>query len=179
MSEEIKELAQNLLHILQHSLGLDEFGQGSQYRNHYCAGGDDVVLCRDLAGLGYMKERPATVISGDCPWFSVTPSGIDAVALFSPPPPPQKKRKQWHEYLDCDYADSFGEFLLGVMKPAFEHRGTWRTFEYRMYRCRYSRQHTEISGEWCTTMKEAKASYKAALKVHQAEAKALRMVRAA
>lgn len=173
MPAEIKELAQNLLHILQHSLGVDEYGEGSQYRNHYVAGGTDVALCRELAGLGYMNERPATVLSGGDPWFSVTPSGIDAVALFSPPPPPPKKRTQWHEYLDCDYQDSFGEFLLGEMRPKFENRGVW-PYEYRMYRCRYSHQHAELHGEWCTTMKEAKGSYKAELKARQSEAKGAR-----
>ncbi len=166
--------APSLLHILQHTLGVDEYGQGRQYRNHYVAGGDDVRLCRELAALGYMKERPATVISGGDPWFCVTPAGVDAVALFSPPAPPPKKRTQWNEYIDYDSCDSFGEFLLGAMKPAFECRGSWRNYEYRMYRCRYSRQHSEVAGEWLRTKKEAKASYKQALKTFQARQRELR-----
>lgn len=170
--QENTSLTPQLLHILQHSLGADEYGRGHQYRNHYVAGGRDVDLCRDLVSLGYMRERPATQISGGDPWFSVTQDGIGAVALFSPAAPPPKKRTQWDEYLDDDSCDKFGEWLLGPMRPKFEHRGTWSSFEYRMFRCRHSRQHAEISGEWCRTMKEAKASYKAALKASKEKAAA-------
>lgn len=168
------ELRHDLLHILQHSLGVDEYGQGRQYRNHFVAGGDDVTLCRELVSLGYMSERQATQLSGGDPWFQVTPAGIDAVALFSPAPPPPRKRTQWDEYLDHDSCDRFGEWLLGGMKPEFEQRGSWGKYEHRMYRCRYSRHHSEVKGEWCRTKKEAKASYKAALKAHHAEARAMR-----
>lgn len=163
-----------LLGILQHSLGVDEYGQGNQYRNHYVAGGIDVERCRQLVDLGYMKERPASAISGGDPWFSVTAAGVGAVAVLSPPAPPPKKRTQWDEYLDRDSCDRFGEWLLGGMKPEFEHRGSWKNREYRMYRCRYSSMHSEVRGEWCRTMKDAKASYKAALKTNRDELKAYR-----
>lgn len=45
------------LQILQHALGVDEFGRGKQYRNHFCAGGADEVICRELVALGYMREH--------------------------------------------------------------------------------------------------------------------------
>lgn len=170
----IAPLAPELLHILQHSLGVDEYGQGNQYRNHYVAGGVDVEHCRQLVSLGYMRERAGSVLSGGDPWFNVTPAGVDAVAFLSPPAPPPKKRSQWDEYLDHDSCDRFGEWLLGGMKPEFEHRGSWRSREYRMYRCRYSSVHAEVRGEWCRTMKDAKASYKAALKARRDELKAFR-----
>ena len=32
------------LHILQHALGVDKFGLGEQYRNHYVGGGARTVL---------------------------------------------------------------------------------------------------------------------------------------
>lgn len=53
-----------LLHILQHSLGLNEYGQGNQYRNHFVAGGDDVRKCRELVALGYMRERKDNGLTG-------------------------------------------------------------------------------------------------------------------
>lgn len=166
-----KTLAPHLLHILQHSLGVDAYGQGRQYRNHYVAGGDDVALCRELANLGYMKERAATQLSGGDPWFNVTDEGIDAVALFSPEAPPPPKRTQFDEYLDYDSCDSFGQWLLGNKMPEFEQRGSWGNYEHRMFRCRYSRREVEVKGEWCKTQKAAKASYKEALKKHRAAAR--------
>jgi len=48
------------LQILQHSLGLDEYGQGEMYRNHFCAGGDDEGTCRALVALGYMRQHATT-----------------------------------------------------------------------------------------------------------------------
>ncbi|MDG9858438.1 hypothetical protein N7403_31700 [Pseudomonas nitroreducens] len=177
-------LAPNLLHILQHSLGLDEYGQGRQYRNHYVAGGDDVRLCRELVALGYMSERAASALSGGDPWFSVTPVGIVAVAKFSPPAPPPPKRTNFDAYLDeCECYDGFAHFL-GINMPMFQQRGEWGNREYRMVRYprgsvyRQHRRHynltqwspyetLEVAGEWAPTMKEAKASYKSALKAYR------------
>lgn len=31
-------LTSEQLHVLQHALGLDKYGQGEMYRNHFCAG---------------------------------------------------------------------------------------------------------------------------------------------
>ncbi len=166
-----------LLHILQHSLGLNEYGQGRQYRNHYVAGGKDVDHCRELASMGYMREhKMAPELTGGSPCFVVTREGVEAVALFSPTRPPEPKltraQKRYRDYWHGEYADNFAWFL-GINVPRVEcdgeylkdERGRWR---YR-YRFRYSRitHHywgtDEIAGEWKPTKKEAKASYKAAL----------------
>ena len=101
-----------LLHILQHSLGLDEYGQGGQYRNHYVAGGDDVTKCQDLVALGYMREREGMPpsLTGGSPVFNVTSAGIDAVALESPKPPKVSRSKQrYRRYLE--FGDCFESFL--------------------------------------------------------------------
>ena len=42
------------LEILQHALGVDQYGRGEMYRNHFCAGGDDEATCRELVEMGYM-----------------------------------------------------------------------------------------------------------------------------
>lgn len=95
-----------LLHILQHSLGLDGFGQGNAYRNHYCAGDDALPKCRELVGLGFMTERKASEISGGYPVFLVTAEGRIAVATASPKPPKVSKGKaRYRRYLD--YSDCF------------------------------------------------------------------------
>lgn len=43
------------LEILQHALGVDPFGRGPMYRNHFCAGGDDEATCRELVQIGFME----------------------------------------------------------------------------------------------------------------------------
>lgn len=106
-------IAKNLLHILQHSLGLDRYGQGRQYRNHYCAGPDDVGKCRELVSQSFMKEFPPSEISGGDPIFIVTAQGIDAVTLESPPPPKLTRgQKRYREYLEVsDCFDDFKHYL--------------------------------------------------------------------
>ena len=101
-----------LLQILQHSLGLNQYGQGNQYRNHFVAGGRDAELCRELVTDGYMTEHAPRMISGGDPIFSVTAKGVDHVTFHSPLPPPQKKltpsKKRYRRYLDIE--ECFGSF---------------------------------------------------------------------
>jgi len=106
-------LKSELLHILQHSLGLDQYGQGRQYRNHFVAGGENIARCRELVSLGHMVEHEPSFLTGGSLWFSVTPKGINAVALESPKPPKLTRGQQrYREYLDADGAfASFGDFL--------------------------------------------------------------------
>lgn len=161
------------LHILQHSLGLDQYGQGRQYRNHYVAGPGHHSYSHllELVALGYMTERPATAISGGDPWFSVTRAGIEAVALFSPAPPPPPKvnsaKKRYLDHLRYDGGLTFAE-SLGITVPDVETRHDWigrkKLWQYRYCRTiRYPWGLDVIEGEWKPTKKEAKASYKAAL----------------
>lgn len=159
-----------LLHILQHSLGLDQYGQGRQYRNYYVAGGDAAVQCRELVGMGYMREHamPAE-LTGGSPCFVVTDRGVEAVALFSPAPPPPPKltraQQRYRDYHRSECCDGFAWFL-GIELPRVETNFDYRSNRYlyryqRMSRYRWGLD--EVSGEWKPTKKEAKASYKAAL----------------
>ncbi len=92
------------LHILQHALGLDEFGRGSMYRNHFCAGGDDEVICKSLVDLGYMQRHATTPTM---PYYncSVTEAGKAAVLRESPVPPKltrgQRKYREYLKVADC------------------------------------------------------------------------------
>lgn len=112
-----------LLHILQHSLGLDKYGQGSQYRNHYVAGGDDVRKCRELVSLGCMREIQANALTCDEPCFTVTRAGINAVAEHSPQPPKLTRGQQrYRDYVKvADCFEDFGHYLR--FKAAEKRRG--------------------------------------------------------
>lgn len=102
----------NLLHILQHSLGLNKYGMGTQYRNHFVAGPDDADKCRELVEMGYMKEYCASNLSGGDPVFTVTRKGKDAVSLESPAPPKLTRgQRRYRAYRESESDESFGEWL--------------------------------------------------------------------
>lgn len=110
-----KKLSMNLstsqLEILQHSLGVDKYGRGEMYRNFFCAGGDDEPTCRELVGLGLMRQHPTTETY---PYFncSVTELGKQAVREQSPKPPKLTRSQQrYRRFLDADSGLSFGEWL--------------------------------------------------------------------
>lgn len=99
------------LHILQHSLGVDKYGQGQMYRNHFCAGGGDEGICRQLITLGYMRQHRTTGVFPDfnC---SVTEKGKAAMRSESPRPPRLTRgQKRYLQFLNADSGESFGEWL--------------------------------------------------------------------
>jgi hypothetical protein len=102
------------LHILQHSLGLDEYGRGPQYRNHFVTGegSDDHPLCMALVKDGLMERRGGSVLTGGDDVFIVTHAGIQFVADNSPTPPKlTRSQKRYQGYLDADCGLTFGEWL--------------------------------------------------------------------
>lgn len=105
------------LHILQHSLGLDQYGNGNQYRNRFVTGegSKDFADCRALVADGLMTEMAGNALSGGDSVFRVTPKGIDFVALNSPKRPPEPKltrsQKRYREFLKDDCGLSFREWL--------------------------------------------------------------------
>jgi hypothetical protein len=102
-------MSREQLHILQHALGLDEYGRGTMYRNHYVGGEDE---CRPLVAMGYMIERPASELTGGDPLFHVTESGKAAVSEHSPKPPQlTRAQKRYRRFLTADCGLSFGEWL--------------------------------------------------------------------
>lgn len=106
------------LHILQHSLGVDRYGRGDQYRNHFCTGPEskDFDLCNELVALELMRDGGPRKVMGGMHVFTVTPAGIDAVAFQSPEPPKlTRSQKRYREYLAADCGFSFAEWL-GVRK---------------------------------------------------------------
>lgn len=77
------------LHILQHALGLDEYGQGTWYRNHFVSGPecDNYATLQALVADGLMVEHPPRQLFGGHSCFVVTEAGKQAVRDQSPKPP--------------------------------------------------------------------------------------------
>jgi hypothetical protein len=111
------------LHILQHTLGLNEYGEhqgkAEGYRNHFCADeghsswGDLITL----VDAGYMIKRYPCAVT-NC-WFSVTELGREAVKKESPKPPKISKSKaRYLRYLEMsDGFDSFIDFCRWDAEP--------------------------------------------------------------
>ena len=93
-------LTQIQLKVLQHALGVDQYGQGEMYRDHFCAGDDDEATCRELVAAGLMRLWPhANPFTGECngyPYYncSVTEEGKRAVREQSPSPPKLTRSQQ-------------------------------------------------------------------------------------
>ena len=93
------------LSILQHSLGVDEYGRGNQYRNHFVTapGSDNYEICQKLVESGLMVSRGSSALTGGGTCFVVTPKGIDYVAFNSPKPPKlTRSQQQYRDYLESE-----------------------------------------------------------------------------
>lgn len=104
-----------LLEIMQHAQGLDEYGRGSRYRNHFVTGpgSDDWNHCTALVGLGFMEDhgmRPLYGTGQHC--FTVTEAG-DAVVREQSPRPPKltASQRRYKRYLEADCGMSFIDWL--------------------------------------------------------------------
>lgn len=98
------------LEILQHSLGVDQYGQGQMYRNHFCAGGADEDICRELVALGYMETFTRSYL----PYYNctVTDAGKAAMSAQSPKPPKLTRSQQrYRRFLKADTGESFIQWL--------------------------------------------------------------------
>lgn len=109
------------LQILQHSLGVDQYGRGEQYRNHFAtgSGGSDWDICQELAGLGLMKRYEPKAWMGGMYCFVVTEEGKAFVAENSPAPPKlTRSQKRYRRYLEYGEGfDSFRDFLIWDSEP--------------------------------------------------------------
>ncbi len=102
------------LHILQHSLGLDQYGRGQWYRNHFVTGpdGTDFADCRALVACGLMTDHGPQELAGGMHCFSVTELGMTIVREFSPLPPKlTRSQRRYEEFLKADCGMKFGEWL--------------------------------------------------------------------
>jgi hypothetical protein len=165
--------------LLHHTLGLRPDRRES-YRNHFVAGPGhhDQADLQALVALGLMARSPTPrFLDQTDEVFHVTPTGKDLALRELPEPEPEPKKSAHREWLDADSGFSFGEWLCGHQLPKVESEATHalvegkyrRVARHRYYRLeRNSHWRREIEGQWAKTKKEAKASYKAALKAHRA-----------
>lgn len=98
------------LHILRHSLGLDDNGNGNQYRNYYCTGPDcsgrsDVV---ELEHAGLMKLGR---VDGNNEFFYVTDAGKVAALKDVVYPKLTHSQRRMEAFRNADSGLTFGEWL--------------------------------------------------------------------
>lgn len=176
------EATEKQLGLLWHTLGLrpDYRDSRTVYRNRFLAGPghDDVPDLEVLVSLGLMGSRkPPAFCDQSEKLYYATAAGEAFAVQKMPPAPPPPKRTNFDAYLDeGECYDGFAHFL-GINLPRYQERGERGAREYRMVRYRrrnISRFHSaeylqfcepvDVAGEWCSDKKDAKASYKAALK---------------
>lgn len=124
-------LSKEQLGILQHSLGVDQFGQGPLYRNHFVTDQDstDGYLCESLCAYGLMirdQNYCGHSLVGGMDLYRVTEAGKRI--LFSQCPKPPKKtagQLRYEEWLRLDgcTGETFGEWLKNRKK-----RGSFAAF---------------------------------------------------
>lgn len=155
---------QHQIELLQHTLGL-RVDSRTSYRNYFVAGKGhhDMPALQALESLGLMRRAstPAFCHQEDIV-FCATDAGR---ALAIEALPEQPKRTRYEDFLTYDGSISFGQYLCGNQLPLFERRSTWDTVRWRMVR--YSHGAVDVAGDWSSTKKAAKASYKQALAAHR------------
>jgi len=107
------DAASRQLHILQHSLGVDQHGQGKQYRSHFVTGADsdDHPDCMALFEAELMRRRANVEMYGGMDAFFFTDEGRAFVAANSPPPPKlTRSQRRYQAWLDADCSLSFIDY---------------------------------------------------------------------
>jgi len=128
------------LSILQHTLGLDQYGQPPKgrrpcsdddfpncYRNNYCTGteGSDFPILREIVAAGMMTDAGSKEVLGGMHVFHATQAGYEAVREHSPRPPKQTKaRRRWQHFRDVREAWglTFKEYLNSPARKESEER---------------------------------------------------------
>jgi len=115
-------LTLNQLHILQHSLGCDQYGQstysgrdendgcGIYARNRYVS--DPDIDLSILVECDLLEDRGAIKVYGDMHYYVVTKEGIAVMKAQSPRPPKlTKSQSRYREFCDADCGLKFSEWL--------------------------------------------------------------------
>lgn len=107
-------MSESRLSILQHALGLDQYGQGRPYRSHYVAGpgNSEWSLLGEMADEGLLVNFGSSEIYGGDYCFAVTDRGRDFVRVNSPAPPKlTRSQRRYRDFLDADSGLSFYEWI--------------------------------------------------------------------
>ena len=108
------------LHILQHSLGADKYGQADDgnraqfYRDYYCVGLHEsatLANINDMVARGWMRAG-YKINEGRDQYFHVTQLGISAMRGHSPKAPkPTKGQQRYRDFLRAECGMTFIEYL--------------------------------------------------------------------
>lgn len=164
------EITREQLHILRHTLGLNDHDTPS--RNYFHSGPEEsepVLMSLKALGLMSSRKAPAFCHEGDMTFFA-TDEG-KAYAMARQPAP--RVMTLWERFQRSDMS-KFTDFLNieapkyeyfdGIEKPANTRRHEIPSYQstYGKKITRFVRMHSPRGvGEWCLTQKDAKASYKA------------------
>lgn len=117
------------LQILQHSLGLDQFGRGNMYRNRFITGEGsiDYPHCMALVERGLMERRGFSALTGGDWFFEVTEAGKTFVLEHSPKlTAKQRLRDRYNRWLDLSDVMpdlTFRDFLVRKIRAAAAELG--------------------------------------------------------
>lgn len=159
------------LGLLHHTLGVRPESR-TPYRNYFVAGPGhhDEPDLEALVAVGMMCYGAAPAfLDEDDVVYRCTEAGR-AYALEHLRPAPKKSRFQEFLAFDGGY-ETFADFL-GIRVPEVEWNREWgKARRYRYVRRDWTYRQ-DVAGDWRPTKKEAKASYKEALRKRQAERQA-------
>lgn len=122
----------NQLHILQHSLGCDQYGRSEHrgadegdgcfgyYRNRYVSDPEPDLI--ELVTFGLLKDHGPQSLAGGMHCYTVTEHGLAHMRLDSPKPPKLTRSQQrWRDYLKvADCFESFGAYLKYLTRKSQE-----------------------------------------------------------
>jgi hypothetical protein len=175
--------------IIGHTLGIncyharlstrmkDKYLPDEFYRNYYNYGLLSVEF-QKMINLGYIKLYQRY----DMNYFHVTEKGIqlfrdkfitEITSVFIPP---SKSKQKYQEYIDSDYGGSFSDYL-GINLPVVEYfkRGSYKDFFDDFHKSGQVRiisiKYPSVKGKYCDLLKDAKSSYKQALKQYKHQLK--------
>lgn len=151
--------------LLQHALGINE-NRREPYRNYFLAssGHSDNADLESLVAAGLMTSRAApSFCAEDDVVYHVTDDGRELAIAALPAP---KKRTRYDDYLRSEVCESFAEWL-GIDVPKVEY------FSWYPNSGKIRMTSSRATGAWCSTKKEAKASYKLALSASKARREAM------
>lgn len=150
--------------LLHHTLGLSERNR-NPYRNHFVAGPghDDQPDLEQLVAAGLMRRAraPSFCDATDVVFWATDEGQAAALAALESP----SKRSKYEQFLRADTGLTFAEWL-GIDVPQRDYRQAFGPS--RGIRSEVRLRTSRATGSWCPTVKEAKASYKAALAASRA-----------
>ena len=113
-SSDLEDISPPLLHILRHSIGIDDRGRGQEYRNRFVTDPStpDGKMCQELCEAGLMQDDGQHALCGGMHVYSVTGFGKQIVRYNKPAERPSTaSARRYQQFLGADTGMSFSEWL--------------------------------------------------------------------